>query len=90
VFLQMWLVWCLMVTEFSLCVVCFANVSCTYSDVIYMSLHIPGSMCVGVTLWYGWGGVVQAETLLVCSVEQNKEIMKQVTSSWSLFIQLSR
>ena len=28
----------------------FDNVSCTYSDVLYMSLHIPGSMCVGVAL----------------------------------------
>ena len=34
------------------------NVSCTYSDVLYMSLQIPGSMCAGVTLWFGWGGVV--------------------------------
>jgi len=25
---------------------------------VYLSLHIPGSMCVGVTLWYGCGGVV--------------------------------
>ena len=25
---------------------------------MYMSLHIPGSMCVGVTLLFGWGGVV--------------------------------
>ena len=57
-FLQMWLVQCLMVIEFSLCMVCFANVSCMYSDVLYMSLHIPCSMCVGVTFWYGWGGVV--------------------------------
>jgi len=47
-----------MVIEFSLCVVCFDNVSCTYSDVLYMSLHMPGSLCVGVTLWYGWSGVV--------------------------------
>ena len=23
-----------------------------------MSLHIPGSMCVGVKLWFGCGGVV--------------------------------
>ena len=30
----------------------FSNVSCTYSEVLYMSLHIPGSMCVGVTLRY--------------------------------------
>jgi len=25
---------------------------------MYMGLHIPGTMCVGVTLWFGWGGVV--------------------------------
>jgi len=25
---------------------------------VYLSLHIPGLMCVGVTLWYGCGGVV--------------------------------
>ena len=44
----------------------FDNVSCTYSDVLYMSLHIPGSMCVGVALW--WCGIrMQAEALLVCS-----------------------
>ena len=23
-----------------------------------MSYHIPGSMCVGVTVWFGWGVVV--------------------------------
>ena len=23
-----------------------------------MGYHIPGSMCVGVTVWFGWGGVV--------------------------------
>jgi len=23
-----------------------------------MSYHIPGSMSVGVTVWFGWGGVV--------------------------------
>ena len=25
---------------------------------VYLRLHIPGSMCVGVTLWFGCGGVV--------------------------------
>jgi len=54
----MWLVRCLMVIEFSLCMLWFDNVSCTYSDVVYINLHIRGSLCVGVTLWYGRGGVV--------------------------------
>ena len=109
-------------------------------------LYCSGLMCVGVTLWFGWGGVVsgcrlhcvtlcgictQAEALLqpasgyhttpakphtsyqsnttheitqqifrkllrmdVLTFETcwalNNEIIKQVTSSWSIFIQLSR
>ena len=28
-----------------------------------MSYHIPGSMCVGVTVWFGWGGVVSLRRL---------------------------
>jgi len=24
---------------------------------VYLSLHIPGSICVGVSLWFGCGGV---------------------------------
>ena len=36
----------------------FDYVSRIYSDVVYMNLHITGSMCVGVTVWFGWCGVV--------------------------------
>jgi hypothetical protein len=36
----------------------FDDVSWIYFDVMYMNLHIPGTMRVGVTLWFGWGGVV--------------------------------
>jgi len=25
---------------------------------LFHGLYCPGLMCVGVTLWYGWGGVV--------------------------------
>ena len=28
-----------------------------------MSYNIPGSMCVGVTVWFSWGGVVKFEFL---------------------------
>jgi len=24
---------------------------------LFLGLHCSGSMCVGVTLWFGWGGV---------------------------------
>ena len=59
--------WCVVLWLLScLCVWYVFDVSCTYSDVLYMSLHIPGSMCVGVAL--RWCGIrMQAEALLVCS-----------------------
>ena len=65
--------------------------------------------CDGVTLWFGWGGVVSGCRLEPEITQQisrkhlrmdvlkfetcwalNNEIIKQVTSSWSIFIQLSR
>jgi len=85
---------------------------------LFHGLYCSGSMCVGVTLWFGWGSVVsvcrlrhqhtsnQSNTtheitrqisrkLLRVDVltsetcwALNNEIIKQVTSSWSLFIQL--
>jgi len=68
---------------------------------LFHGLYCSGSMCVGVTLWFGWGGVVsvwnnsttksQAPEIDVLTSETcwalNNEIIKQVTSSWSLFIQ---
>jgi len=27
---------------------------------LFHGLYCSGSMCVGVTLWFGWGGVVEA------------------------------
>ena len=73
-------------------------------------LYCSGSMCVGVTVWFGWGGMVSlcrlkllntwnkstisrmllkmdALTFETCWAV-NSEIIKQVTSSWSIFIQL--
>jgi len=64
---------------------------------LFQVLYCSGSMCVGVTVWFGCGGVVS-----VCRLKHrvlqpaygyhalNNEIIKQVTSSWSIFIQLSR
>jgi len=31
--------------------------------VLFHGLYCPGSMCVGVTLWFGWGGVVSGRRL---------------------------
>ena len=48
---------------------------------LFHGLYCSGSMCVGVTVWY----VLTSETCWAL----NNEIKKQVSSSWSLFIQLS-
>ena len=32
--------------------------ACDLFDELFHGLYSSGSMCVGVTLWFGWGGVV--------------------------------
>ena len=75
----------------------FDNVSCTYSDVLYMSLHIPGSMHQPLSLQNNTTHEITQQisrkllrmdvlTSETCRA-LNNEIIKQVTSSWSLFIQ---
>ena len=63
---------------------------------LFHVVYCSGSMCVGVTVWFGWGGVVSlcrlhmdVLTLETCWAV-NSEIIKQVTSSWSIFIQLRK
>jgi len=31
--------------------------ACDLFDELFHGLYCSGSMCFGVTLWYGWGGV---------------------------------
>jgi len=33
---------------------------------LFHGLYCSGSMCVGVTLWFGWGGVVSGCRLKQC------------------------
>ena len=33
---------------------------------LFRGLYCSGSMCVGVTLWFGWGGVVSVCRLKQC------------------------
>jgi len=102
--------------------------ACDLCVELFCGLYWSGSMCGGVTLWYGYGGVVSVCRLKhyfnlhtdttppqpnhnvtpthiepdQCNPQNNsthksqatcwtlyKEIIKQVTSSWSLFTQLS-
>jgi len=38
-------------------------------DELFHGLYCSGSMCVGVTLWFGWGGVVS-----VCRLQPNHNV----------------
>ena len=38
---------------------------CNLFVVLFHGLYCSGSMCVGVTVWFGWGGVVS-----VCRLKQ--------------------
>ena len=41
--------------------------ACVLFDALLHGLYCSGSMCVGVTLWFGWGGVVAGwSTASVC------------------------
>jgi len=35
-----------------------SSAACELFDELFHGLYCSGSMCVGVTLWFGWGGVV--------------------------------
>ena len=43
--------------------------ACDLFDALLHGLYCSGSMCVGVMLWYGWGGVVS-----VCSLHRKTQI----------------
>ena len=60
--------------------------ACALFDELFHGLYWSGSMCVGVTLWLGWGGVVSgcrlkpASGYLLC--------VAQFPSSWTHSLQL--
>jgi len=39
---------------------------------LFHGLYCSGSMCVGVTLWFGWGGMVYPEQYNPCNNSTNK------------------
>jgi len=40
--------------------------ACGLFDELFHGLYCSGSMCVGVTVWFGWGGVVSVCRLKQC------------------------
>jgi len=47
--------------------------ACDLFDELFHGLYCSGSMCVGVTLWFDWGGVVSG-----CSSDVNTAILKSL------------
>ena len=52
-----------------------SSVACELLVELFHGLYCSGSMCVGVTLWFGWGGVVSGCRLkfgnACCNLVQN-------------------
>ena len=48
---------------------------------LFHGLYCSGTMCVGVTLWFGWGGVVSGRRLQPASYQSNTthEITQQIS-----------
>jgi len=48
---------------------------------LFHGLYCSGSLCVGVSLWFGWGGVVSGCTLKHASNQNNTthEITQQIS-----------
>jgi len=55
--------------------------ACDLFDELFHGLYWSGSMCVGVTVWSGWGGVVSACRLKHTSNQNNTthEITHQIS-----------
>jgi len=47
--------------------------ACDLFHELFHGLYCFGSMCVGVTLWFGWGGVVSVCRLKQCFSLQTPE-----------------
>jgi len=54
-----------------------SSVACDLFVELFHGLYCSGSMCVGVTLWFGWGGVVwcaSACMLAIVSLSQRNTL----------------
>ena len=40
--------------------------ACDLFDELFHGLYCSGTMCIGVTFWFGWGGVVSGYRLKHC------------------------
>ena len=49
--------------------------TCDLFVVLFHGFYCSGSMCVGVTLWFGWGGVVS-----LCRLKHNDQHVSDVNT----------
>ena len=55
--------------------------ACDLLDELFHGLYCSGSMCVGVTLWFGWGGVVSVRRLQPANGYHTTTTQHQYTSN---------
>ena len=53
-------------------------------DELIHGLYCSGSMCVGVTLWFGWGGVVWFSTNIYDVTYKTQAVFIPVDYLWEL------
>ena len=53
---------------------------------LFHGLYCFGSMCVGVTLWFGWGGVVSGRRLLMLNMF--RMLIHPSSGACDLFVEL--
>ena len=59
--------------------------ACDLCVELFHGLYCSGSMCVGVTLWFGWGGVVS-----VCRLKHYSNTLNQINTTHEITQQISR
>jgi hypothetical protein len=47
-----------------------SSVACDLFVELFHGLYCSGTMCVGVTVWFGWGGVVWCGVVSGCRLKQ--------------------
>ena len=64
--------------------------ACDLFDELFHGLYCSGSMCIGVTLWFGWGGVVTVCRLKHCIRIPHQHASNQSNTTHEITQQISR
>ena len=63
------------------------SVACDLFVELFNGLYCSGTLCVGVTLWFGWGGVVSLSRLGWCGILMQAEALQRLTIYCSTYFE---